>query len=92
MIMGKVANTNFTSWEAKEIFLKEEFFFRFRIFLFGPKWLESVLCVVLIRELVRLKADDLNLLLCTHLMVLRPLENFLRAFEAVRGENLGSQK
>ena len=41
---------------------------------------------------MRLKADDLSLLLNTHLMVLRPLENFLRAFEAVSGENLGSQK
>jgi len=62
------------------------------IFHFGPKWLEGVLIVVLTLELVRLKAYDLNLLLNTHLMVFRPLENFLRPFEAVCVENFGSQK
>ena len=41
---------------------------------------------------VRLKAYDVSLLLSNHLMFLRPLETFLRAFEVVRGENLGSQK
>ena len=39
---------------------------------------------------MRLEAYDLSLLLNTHLMVLRPLENFVLAFEVVRGEILGS--
>ena len=41
---------------------------------------------------MRLKAYDVSLLLNTHLMVLRLLENFLRAFETLCVENWGSQK
>ena len=72
--------------------LKEAFYFWHRIFLFRPKWLEGELYIVMSWELVRLKAYDLKLILSTHLMAIRRVENFLWAFEVAWMENLGSQK
>ena len=61
-------------------------------FQFGPNLLSQSVFVVSSREYVRSKAYYLGQLFRYHLMVLRLLENFLRAFEILCVENWGSQK
>ena len=60
--------------------LKEAFFYVLKK-LFGPKRLGDTVMIQMTRELVRLKAYYLKLLLNTHHVVLRPKENFLQAVE-----------
>ena len=60
--------------------------------VFGPKWFEHAVIVVSSREYVRSKAYYLKTLLHTHNMVIRPIENFLRALEVAPMKILGSQK
>ena len=61
--------------------LKEAFFFWYWISDFGPKSLGNDLGIVRSREIVRLKAYNLYLILRTYFMIIRPLKNFLRALE-----------
>ena len=61
-------------------------------FKFGPNLLSQSVFVVSSREYVRLKAYYLGKLFRYHLMVLRLLENFLRAVEVDLFKILRSQK
>ena len=72
--------------------LKEAFFFWYWISDFGPNYLGSDLGIVWLWECVRSKAYYLKMILHTHTMVIRPLENFLPALEVGWVQNQGSQK
>ena len=59
---------------------------------FGPNRLGTAVGVVRSREYVRSKAYYLKILFHTRNMVIRPIENFLRALEVEPMKILGSQK
>ena len=59
---------------------------------FGPNRFQSDLCVVLVCNSVRSEAYYLKMILHTHSMVIRPLENFLQALEVGRVQSKGLKK
>ena len=75
----------------KASFKGRVFFWRWKN-RFGPNRFQPDLCVVWAWELVRSKAYHLKMILHTHTMVIRPLENFLRTLEVEWVQNQGSQK
>ena len=49
--------------------------------LFGSKWFEDAVRVVRSQEMMRWEAHNLEMLFHIYKMFMRPLENFLQAFE-----------